>query len=113
MTQIVNCPGCSKQITFDDSPQVQENLELQGQLEQLQKEPKLSQFIPGFRCKDGTCDQVHANSRFTRLPKGKCQNCSQFSGSKGGKCAWCKQNEIEEVDEEELEDLGIKLSNNE
>ncbi len=111
MTQAVNCPGCSKQITIDDSPQAQENIELRQQVEQLQKEPKMQAFVPSYQCKNGSCGQNHTNPRYTTRPKGKCRNCEQFSGNKEGECSWCKQNEIEEIDKDELENLGIELPN--
>ncbi len=111
MTQAVNCPGCSKQITIDDSPQVQENISLHQQIEQLQKEPKMQAFVPSYQCKDGTCGQNHTNPRYTKRPKGKCHNCDQISANKEGKCTWYKQKEIEEIDKDELENLSIELPN--
>jgi len=109
MTQAVNCPGCHQQIAIDDSPQQIQLNQLQTEVEQLQKEPKAPSFIPGFRCTNGNCEQIHKNSRYTNRPKGKCRNCDQFSANKEGKCPWCNQNDIEEIDKEELEDLGVKL----
>jgi len=109
LTQAVNCPGCNQQIAIDDSPEQTQLNQLQTEIEQLQKEPKMQSFVPAFRCKDGTCNQIHSNPRFTKLPRGKCRNCEQFSGSKEGKCSWCKENEIEEIDKDELTDLGIEL----
>lgn len=109
MTQAVNCPGCKQQIAIDDSPLVNQINQLQTRLQQLEKEPKMQSFVPAFRCKDGTCDQIHSNPRYTKLPKGKCRNCDQFSALKEGKCSWCKQDEIEEIDKDELENLGISL----
>lgn len=111
MTQAVNCPGCTKTIYLDDSPQVQENNVLRQQIEQLKKEPKMPSYIPTYQCKDGTCGQNHTNPRYTTRPKGKCRNCDQFSALKEGKCSWCKQDEIEEIDKDELTDLGIELPN--
>ena len=109
MTQAVNCPGCKQQIAIDDSPLVNQVNQLQTRLQQLEKEPKMPSIIPSYQCKDGTCGQNHLNPRYTKLPKGKCRNCDQFSASKEGKCSWCDQDEIEEIDKEELEDLGIKM----
>lgn len=109
MTQSVICPGCSKQIVLDDSPQAQENNVLRQQIEELKKIPKMQSFVPGSRCSNGDCDQVHPNPNYTKIPKGKCRNCDQFSSKKEGKCAWCKQDELEEIDKDELTDLGIEL----
>jgi len=66
-------------------------------------------FIPKYQCKDGTCGQNHGKPRYTKRPKGKCRNCDQFSANKEGRCSWCDQDEIEEIDKDELEDLDIKL----
>ena len=111
MTQAVNCPGCTKTIYLDDSPQVQENILLRQQIEQLQKIPKIPSFIPSYQCKDGTCVQNHTNPLYTTRPKGKCGNCDQFSPRKEGMCSWCLEKEIEEIDKDELTNLGIELPN--
>ena len=41
--------------------------------------------------------------------KGKCNNCDQLNPHKEGKCIWCDQNEVEPIDKDDLEDLGIRL----
>ena len=109
MTQAVNCPGCHQQIAIDDSSQQIQLNQIQTELEQLQKEPKMPSFIPKYQCKNGTCGQNHTNPRYSNLPKGKCRNCDQFSARRDGKCSWCDQDEIEQIDKDELEDLGVKL----
>lgn len=109
MTQAVNCPGCKQQITIDDSPQQIELNQIKSQVEELKKEPKIQPFIPGYRCAGTDCNEVHPNPNYTKRPKGKCRNCDQFSSKKEGKCPWCKQDEIEEIDQDELKDRGIKL----
>ena len=111
MTQAVHCPSCKQQFTVDDSPITNQINQLQSEIEQLKKEPKMQSFIPKFQCKDGTCGQNHTNPRYTTRPKGKCRNCDQFSANKEGKCPWCNQDEIEEIDKDELTDLGIELPN--
>lgn len=71
------------------------------------------EYMPAFRCKNGNCDiGIHRNQNYKKRPKGKCKNCNQFSGHKDGDCPWCKdedgkRGEIEELDEDELDDLGI------
>jgi len=109
LTQAVNCPGCKQQIVIDDSPEQIQLNELQTENEKLQKEPKMPSFIPSYQCKDGTCGQNHSNPRYTTRPKGKCRNCDQFSPNIEGKCTWCKEDDIKEIDKEELTDLGIEL----
>ena len=112
MTQAVNCPGCKQQIAIDDSPEQIQLNELHTEIEQLKKEPKMPSFIPSYQCKNGTCGQNHSNPRYTNRPKGKCRNCDQFSPRKEGKCSWCNENEIEEIDKDELTNLGIELPKN-
>ena len=112
MTRAVTCPGCSQQIGITDPPEVQENNHLKQEMEELKKIPKLQSFIPNYKCKDGTCGQIHENPRYTNRPKGKCNNCDQFSSIKEGKCSWCKEEDsIDEIDKDDLENLGIRLPN--
>jgi len=110
MTQAVNCPSCNQQIAIDDSPQQTQLNQLQAEAEQLKKEPKMPSFIPSYQCKNGTCGKNHANPRYTNRPKGKCSNCDQFSPTKEGTCSWCQEKDsIEEIDKDDLENLGIRL----
>jgi len=112
MTRAVTCPGCQQQIGLADPPEAQENIVLRQELEESKKIPKMQTFIPNFQCKDGTCGQLHENPRYTTRPKGKCNNCDQFSPTKEGKCSWCQEKDsIEEIDKDDLENLGIRLPN--
>ena len=111
MTRAVTCPGCNQQIGLADPPEVQENIALQQELKEV-KNRQIPSFIPNYQCEDGNCGQIHENSRYAHRPKGKCSNCDQFSSEKEGKCAWCKEKDsIEEIDKDELRDLGIRLPN--
>ncbi len=110
MTQAVTCPGCQQQIAIDDSPQQNELNQVRSKMEELEKEPKMPSYIPNFKCTDGSCGKIHQSSRYTRRPKGKCSNCDQFSPTKEGKCSWCQEKDsIEEIDKDDLENLGIRL----
>jgi len=110
LTQAVTCPGCNQQIAIDDSPQQNQLNQALTELEQQKKIPKMQSHIPNFQCKDGTCGQLHENPRYTTRPKGKCSNCDQFSPTKEGTCSWCKEKDsIEEIDRDDLENLGIRL----
>jgi len=112
MTQAVICPGCNQQIAIDDSPQQNQLNQIQNELEILKKIPKAQSFIPNLHCQDGSCTQVHKNPLYTKRPKGKCNNCDQFSAHKEGKCTWCQEKDsIEEIDKDDLENLGIRLPN--
>lgn len=110
MTQAIDCPSCKQQITIDDSPQQIELNQLLNEVKELKNVPKMQSFIPSFQCTEGNCREIHKNPRYSRRPKGKCRNCDQFSLEKEGTCPWCKETDsIEEIDKDELTDLGIRL----
>jgi len=58
---------------------------------------------PFFKCKN--CNDTHKNPNYTKQPNKKCQNCGTLNGSDS--CKNCGSVESEELDPEELEDLGI------
>ncbi len=70
-------------------------------------EIKLQSHVPGYRC-GPDCQKLHKNKEYKTRPKGKCNNCSQFSNVEKGACPWCENGEIEKVDEDELDDLEIR-----
>lgn len=121
-----DCPNCKKPIAFDVDkldPKAVKVEELQNtsvsgqrtqQIEKPQEPPKpkietvIEDFKPNYECPNGNCDVgVHKNKNFKKRPKGKCKNCEQFSKHDSGTCPWCKKDEIEPLDPEELDDLGI------
>ena len=122
-----DCPNCKKPISFDvdklDPKSVKvpelENASVTGQkTQQIEKPPDIIEkevtktviedFKPNYECPNGDCDVgVHKNKNFKKRPKGKCTNCEQFSKHESGTCPWCKKDEIEAIDPEELDDLGI------
>lgn len=65
---------------------------------------KIPSYIPNYKCKN--CGNNHKNKDYSVRPKFKCSKCGQFSPD-GELCAWCKSKEFDEIDEEELDDLGI------
>ena len=65
---------------------------------------KMPSHIPAYKCKN--CGDNHQNKNYTQRPKGKCTNCGQFAKDDKGSCPWCN-NEVEPIDEDELDDLGI------
>ncbi len=111
MTRAVDCPNCNQKIGLADPPEVQDNITLRQELEELKNVTKMPRHIPNYQCKDGNCGQLHNNSRYTQSPKGKCTNCDQFSPTTKGVCSWCKNDEFDEIDTDELKDLNIRLPN--
>jgi len=125
-----DCPGCKKEITLDtetlDISKLKDsqikNVAASAQqtqvLEKPEEKPKpevkietvIEDFKPSYECPDGNCDiGVHKNKNFKKRPKGKCTNCNQFTKHDKGTCPWCKSTEIEQLDPEELDELGIDM----
>ena len=120
-----DCPNCKKPLAFDvdklevkrDLPAAVTNASVTGQqTQQIEKPPEIKEvaktviedFKPNYECPNGDCDVgVHKNKNFKKRPKGKCKNCDQFAKHESGTCPWCKKDEIEAIDSEELDDLGI------
>jgi len=123
-----DCPGCKKDLTLDtetlDVSKFQENQvknatvspTQQVVLEKPEEKPKpevkvetvIEDFKPNYECPNGNCDiGVHKNKNFKKRPKGKCTNCNQFTKHDKGTCPWCKSTDIEALDPEELDELGI------
>ena len=119
-----DCPSCNEKVSIDiDKLEMKAPKELQNastETKQVllekpkEKEPEIKietvieDFKPNYECPDGNCDVgIHKNKNYKQKPKGKCNNCDQFTKNKTGKCPWCKGTDIEELDPEDLEELGI------
>ncbi len=120
-----DCPHCKKGITLDldkletiEMPKAADNPTIQNNTNQVLEKPEIIEkeviktviedFKPNYECPDGNCDiGVHKNKNYKKKPKGKCTNCGQFTKHDKGTCPWCKGTELEELDEDELEELGI------
>jgi hypothetical protein len=97
-----SCPNCSKHVTLEgDAP--------------VKVKDAAPSYQPRFKCRDGSCDVgVHKNKNYREFPKTKCADCDQFNpfpenpdrGYKN-KCLWCGSEDLEEIDPEDLRDLGI------
>ena len=61
---------------------------------------------PNFICKGPNCN-TKKNPAYTSRPKGVCANCGQFTKEAFGTCIWCESKDIEELDNDKLNDLGI------
>ena len=118
------CPKCKHDF---ESEKDLENFDLKknvGTIKELKDDPiktpdmpevkevikevvKIPSHIPKFKCKDGNCGLMHDNKNYTSKIKGKCTNCGQFTGDINSECPFCNQKEFDELDEDELNDLGI------
>ena len=120
-----DCPSCNEKVSIDiDKLEMKAPKELQNastETKQVllekpkEKEPEIKtetvieDFKPNYECPDGNCDVgIHKNKNYKQKPKGKCNNCDQFTKNKDGKCPWCKGTDIEELDPEDLDELGIE-----
>ena len=61
---------------------------------------------PSFICKGPNCN-TKKNPAYTSRPRGVCANCGQFTKESFGTCIWCESKDIEELDNDKLNDLGI------
>jgi len=118
-----DCPNCKEKVVIDidklevKTPKPLENANTESQVQILEKKPEseikietvIEDFKPNYECPDDNCDLggMHKNKNYKKKPKGKCTNCGQFTRHDKGTCPWCKGTELEEVDADELEELGI------
>ena len=117
------CTNCKEKVTIDieklemKMTKTLENASTDGQSQILEKpeviekeviKTVIEDFKPNYECPDGNCEiGVHKNKNYKKKAKGKCTNCDQFTKHSKGTCPWCKKNEIDELEEGELEELGI------
>ena len=66
---------------------------------------------PNYICKGPNCN-TKKNPSYSARPKGICSNCGQFTKEAFGTCIWCQSKDIEEIDEDKLNDLGIPTPEN-
>jgi len=136
LTGNTTCPGCKKdhKVEFDlekldvkPNPTEISNAQASGgggtaTVQQVMPKEVIKEvtktviedFKPNYECPDGNCEAgVHKNKNYKKPVKGKCNNCDQFTRHGEGTCPWCKKNDtIEEIDKEELEELGIDTPTN-
>ena len=66
---------------------------------------------PNYICKGPNCN-TKKNPSYSARPKGVCSNCGQFTKEAFGTCIWCQSKEIEELDDDKLNELGIPTPEN-
>lgn len=79
--------------------------QIEPQKEKIKEVLKIPSYIPKYKCKN--CDSNHKNKAYTNMPKARCTNCGQFSPDGTGSCPWCESKDFEELDNEDLKELGI------
>ena len=97
--------GNNQQMTVQETkPQVIEK--------EIVKEIKVvPSWQPEYICKGPNCN-TKKNPNYTVRAKGICNNCGQFSKEAFGTCIWCKSKDLEEVDEDKMDELGIPTPEN-
>ena len=81
------------------------------EVKEITKEIKVvPSWQPNFICKGPNCN-TKKNPAYTSRPKGICSNCGQFTKEAYGTCIWCQSKEIEELDNDKLDELGIPTPN--
>jgi len=118
------CPHCKKEF---ESEKDLENFDIKknvGTIEKVTPDPitiptepevkevikevtKIPSHIPAYKCKDKKCGKMHPNPNYDRQIVGKCTNCGQFTADLNSKCQFCEHSEYDELDKDELKDLGI------
>lgn len=79
----------------------------QKEIKEITKEIKVvPSWQPNFICKGPNCN-TKKNPAYASRPKGICSNCGQFTKEAFGTCIWCQSKEIEELDNDKLDELGI------
>ena len=124
----VTCPNCKKDFTketdldkLDKAEPIQTTKATISGTQQILEKPiekpvetkietVIEDFKPNYECPDEKCQVgLHKNENYSKKVKGKCTNCDQFTKYDMGQCPWCKKTDtIEEMDPEDLEDLGIE-----
>ena len=60
---------------------------------------------PYYECKD--CDNMHKNPNYKIKPSQKCSNCGSLNRPKAKGCKNCGNIEFDEIDNDELNELGV------
>ena len=97
------------QATIGNNNQTLENQTIIPEIKEkiVEKEIKVvPSWMPNYICKGPNCN-TKKNPAYTSAPKGKCSNCGQFTKEAFGTCIWCQSKEIEQLDDDELNSLGI------
>ena len=88
---------------------IQEPKVIEKEIEKIVK--VVPSWQPNYICKGPNCN-TKKNPSYSARPKGVCSNCGQFTKEAFGTCIWCQSKDIEEIDEDKLNDLGIPTPEN-
>ena len=104
--------GKIKEIESTSQVTIQEEKPIEKIIEKIKAVAPKDQ--PFFECKDGNCgDKMHTNPNYKTRPNKKCKNCESLNGGEVCKnCGNTDKDEFDELDEDELNDLGIPTPKN-
>lgn len=92
-----NCPHCHGKL------HIETKLDLSNRV-------VLPSFIPAYRCIQEGCTEVHLNPYYQNRITAICTNCSQFSKTVTGPCAWCRRtNTLQQINSSQLDRIGIPM----
>ena len=130
LVQKTSCPHCNKDFELESdldkiemaapkqtatSTSATAQILEQQTTEQKAETPKVEikhvipSHIPAYSCADDSCNQAHKNKNYTKMPVAKCENCGQFTANKDKICPWCKSKDFEDLDQEDLVELGLPV----
>lgn len=100
----IEIKGLNQNHTQESKPQI-----IEKEIEKIVK--VVPSWQPNFICKGPNCN-TKKNPSYTSRPKGICSNCGQFTKEAFGTCIWCQSKEIDELDDDKLNELGIPTPEN-
>lgn len=126
-----NCPHCKEKVKLDldkldggiqkaQNSDIENVTQTQSTIQQQKpQDPEIKEVIktvtpqdePFFVCKNGNCgDGVHRNENYSKKPNKKCKNCDSLNGNKKCKnCGNIDEEEFDELEDEDLKELGIPM----
>lgn len=92
------CPHCKGQI----------EMKLNNMNPENESKVVLQSHIPGFRCSELECKEVHPNPNYKNRITARCSRCGQFAKNNIGPCPWCNYlNTLQLVNEDWLDRIGV------
>lgn len=93
-----NCPHCSGKIRLDPK-----------HYKKFKKEILvIPSYLPGYQCKNETCNKIHTNPKYQVMPKASCNHCFQLAREIKPQCLWCRKfDTLKPITIEKLEEMNI------
>lgn len=99
-----------KEKTHASCPHCKGKLHIESPKPDLSNTVVLPSFVPAYRCTQEGCTEVHLNPNYQNRVTAICTNCSQFSKTNKGPCAWCRRmNTLQQINSWQLDRIGIPI----